>query len=131
VSEEILDGIRDMYDAFLMQDRARFDSHLGAEVTTWESHLPRMVTRPELDRYRDERPPSARPTLAELRVEPGRVDVTGDLAIARYPLIAVAQKQQAAEISRVTDVLRRTDAGWVIVHHQAELSAAETARASA
>lgn len=130
MSDEILDGIRDMYDAYLLQDRVRFDSHLDAEVTTWESHLPRMVTRPELDRYRDERPASARPALTALRVEPERIDVTGDLAIARYLLVAVDQNNTPA-ITRVTDVLRRTESRWLIVHHHAELSAAETARATA
>lgn len=117
----VLAELTDMYDSFLVQDRTRFDSHLDADVTTWESHLPRLVTRDELDAYRDGRAPSAVPQLAELRVDPQRIDVWGDHALARYELIAVPADGADAETTRVTDVFTRTGASWRIIHHHAEL----------
>jgi ketosteroid isomerase-like protein len=117
----VLAAITDMYDAFQSGDRSRFDSHLDAEVTTWESHLPTLVTRPELDSYRDNRTAEERPQLHELRVDPQRIEAWDDHALASYELIAVAEEGIEPEVTRVTDVLRHTDAGWVIIHHHAEL----------
>jgi ketosteroid isomerase-like protein len=117
----VLAAITDMYDAFQSGDRPRFDSHLDSDITTWESHLPRLVTRPELDSYRDNRAPEERPQLHELRVDPQRIETWDDNALARYELVAVAEEGIEPEVTRVTDVLRHTDAGWVIIHHHAEL----------
>ncbi|WP_283133958.1 nuclear transport factor 2 family protein [Rhizohabitans arisaemae] len=114
-------GIDDMYDAFLAADRVRFDGHLDPDITTWETHLPGPLrSRAELDAYRDSRDASgARPTLSRLVARDKRIDVYGDVGVARYLL--VAEKPGApAEHSRVTDVLRRTDDDWLIVHHHAE-----------
>ncbi|GAA3120155.1 DUF4440 domain-containing protein [Streptosporangium carneum] len=121
-AEAISAGIDDMYDAFLRADRARFDGHLHAEVTTWESHLPGPLrTRAELDAYRDERDRSgARPALAGLSAWDKRIDVWGDTGVARYVLVAEPH-DGPAEHSRVTDVLRRADGVWLIVHHHSEL----------
>jgi hypothetical protein len=118
-TEEVLDGLRDMYRGFVEGDRARFDSHLHETTTTWESHLPRLYSRPELDAYRDGRAPADRPAVAELRVEPRRIEVWGGTALAAYLLIVVPAGGAPAESMRVTDVLRREDDGWRIVHHHA------------
>ncbi|MEU4831670.1 DUF4440 domain-containing protein [Streptosporangium sp. NPDC023615] len=117
-------GIDDMYDAFLTADRARFDRHLHAEVTTWETHLPGPLrTRSELDAYRDGRDGSgARPALDRLAAEDKRIDVWGDAGVARYVLVA-EPPDGPAQHSRVTDVFRRVDGDWFIVHHHAELLA--------
>ncbi|WP_440709916.1 YybH family protein [Herbiconiux sp. YIM B11900] len=119
---EVLDEIRDMYDAFLARDRQRFDSHLASDVTTWETPFPRLISRGELDAFRDERPPSVVAQVQSLRVEAERVDVWGDHALARYLLIASKAGAEGEEISRVTDVLLRDPRdGWRIVHHHSEL----------
>lgn len=120
---EIAAGIDDMYDAFLAGDRVRFDRHLHAEVTTWETHLPGPLrTRDQLDAYRAQRDSAgARPQLDRLAPQELRVDVWGDTALARYVLVAVPAGGGPAEHSRVTDVLRRTGDGWRIVHHHSEL----------
>ncbi|MFV2018380.1 nuclear transport factor 2 family protein [Micromonospora sp. LOL_023] len=120
---EIAAGIDDMYDAFLAGDRARFDQHLHAELTTWETHLPGPLrTRDQLDAYRAQRDSAgARPQLDRLAPQELRVDVWGDTALARYVLVAVPAGGGPAEHSRVTDVLRRTADGWRIVHHHCEL----------
>jgi ketosteroid isomerase-like protein len=121
-AERIAAGIADMYDAFLAGDRARFDSHLHPEVTTWETHLPGPLrTRSELDAYREGRDAAGqRPRLDRLDATELRVDVWNDTAAARYVLVAVAAGSDAAEESRVTDVLRRDGGRWLIVHHHAE-----------
>ncbi|MDG4766701.1 nuclear transport factor 2 family protein [Solwaraspora sp. WMMD406] len=122
-SAEIAAGIGDMYAAFLAGDRSGFDRHLHPEVTTWETHLPGPLrTRAELDAYRARRDATgARPVLDRLAPQELRVDVWGDTALARYVLVAVPAGGGAAQHSRVTDVLRRTDDGWRIVHHHSEL----------
>lgn len=120
---EIAAGIDDMYDAFLAGDQARFDRHLHTDVTTWETHLPGPLrTRAELDAYRAGRDAGgSRPVLDRLAAQQLRVDVWGDAAVARYVLVAVAAGGGPEQHSRVTDVLRRTDDGWRIVHHHSEL----------
>jgi hypothetical protein len=118
-TEVVVDGIRDMYDAYVAGDRARFDSHLAVETTTWESHLPRLYDRAELDGYRDGRTPAETPPLIELRVEVQRAEIWGDVALVGYLLVAVPVEGDS-EVARVTDVLRRFDAEWRIVHHHAE-----------
>lgn len=118
----VLDAIRDMYDAFIANDRARFDSHLDAQTTTWESHFPRMYTRAELDGFRDRRTAAERPVLDEMRVEPRRIEVWGDTAIAAYLLVMVTP-DGAAETTRITDVLRLDGDEWRIVHHHAQARA--------
>ncbi|HTJ31734.1 MAG TPA: nuclear transport factor 2 family protein [Dactylosporangium sp.] len=118
---EIAAAIDDMYAAFLAGDRDRFDAHLDADVTTWETHLPGPLrTRAELDAYRDRRDSAGqRPRLAELSAHAKRIDVFGDVGVARYELHARAEDE--VSVTRVTDVLRRTGDGWRIVHHHAEL----------
>lgn len=123
--QEVLTQLEDMYDAFIARDRARFDTHLHASVTTWESHLPDLLPdRLALDRYRDERPASSVPVLESLRVEGAVIDIWADLALARYRLVAVpVHGGQPLAPRRVTDVLRRLDGRWQIVHHHAEAEA--------
>lgn len=121
--------IDDMYDAFLAGDTRRFDTHLHPEVTTWETHLPGPLrTRAELDAYRAQRDSAGtRPALDRLAPEEVWVDVWGDVAVARYVLVSVPAGGGQAQHTRVTDVMRRTDDGWRIAHHHAELVRAEAA----
>jgi ketosteroid isomerase-like protein len=116
-------GIDDLYEAFLANDRDRFDAHLHEDVTTWETHLPGPLrTRRELDEYRDTREQAGqRPKLAELAATEKRIDVWGDVGVARYVLVARESATGPAQYSRVTDVLRCVDGRWRIVHHHSEL----------
>lgn len=120
---EIAAGIDDMYDAFLAGDQQRFDTHLDPDVTTWETHLPGPLrTRAELDEYRARRDAAGqRPKLAVLAPRDKRIDVWDDFGVARYELVAQLGPDDEPEITRVTDVVRRIDGRWVIVHHHAEL----------
>lgn len=120
-NSEILSGLNDMYDSFVRGDRQRFDTHLDEELTAWESHLPRLLDRQGLDSYRDRRTPDQVPRLAELRIVDPAIDVWGDRALARYELVSVpVDEHERVEVRRVTDVLRRTNQGWRIIHHHAE-----------
>ena len=119
---EILDGLNDMYDSFVQGDRQRFDTHLDIELTAWESHLPRLVDREGLDSYRDRRTPEEIPRVTEMRIVDPAIDVWGDRALARYELVSIpVDADEPVQFRRVTDVLRRTDSGWRIIHHHAEL----------
>ena len=118
----------DLYDAVVAGDRPRFDGHLAADVTIWESNVPALMRGvPALARYRDERDArNGPPALVSLNACDRLVDVHGDIAVARYRLVA----RTADDIRefRVTDVLRRAGAGtWHVVHHHAEQRAAEAA----
>ncbi|WP_433528182.1 nuclear transport factor 2 family protein [Micromonospora sp. CA-263727] len=115
--------IDDLYAAFLTGDRQRFDGHLHADVTTWETHLPGPLrSRAELDAYRDQRDAAGqRPRLAVLTAQDKRIDVWGEVGLARYVLVARSGDEDPPSASRVTDVLRRVDGRWQIVHHHAEL----------
>jgi len=120
-ADEVMAGIRDMYDAYMTNDRVRFDSHLHAGTTTWESELPRLYTRAELDAFRDQRGDTGeREVVREIVVEPLRVDTWEDTAVAAYLLRVVMADGTAAGVTRVTDVLRREEGGWRIVHHHAQ-----------
>ncbi|RIV32704.1 nuclear transport factor 2 family protein [Micromonospora radicis] len=115
--------IDDLYAAFLAGDRRRFDGHLHADVTTWETHLPGPLrSRAELDAYRNSRDASGqRPQLALLVARDKHIDVWGATAVARYVLLARSHPDQPLSATRVTDVLRRVGGRWLIVHHHAEL----------
>ncbi|AZS35712.1 hypothetical protein CVS47_00309 [Microbacterium lemovicicum] len=120
-ADEVIAGIRDMYDAFTVNDRERFDSHLHHATTTWESELPRMYTRADLDEFRDRRGDSGeRTVVSEVVVIPQRVEVWGDTAVAAYLLRVVTPDAAPDGVTRVTDVLRRGEDGWRIVHHHAQ-----------
>lgn len=116
-------GIDDMYQAFLAGDRIAFDSHLDPEVTTWETHLPGPLrTRRELDAYRDHRDVTgARPQPTVLAATDKRIDVWGEVGVARYVLVAQDGADGLTQHSRITDVLRLVDGRWLIVHHHSEL----------
>ena len=109
-----------MYDAFLAGDRARFDSHLDPGTTTWESHLPRLFTRADLDAFRDARGPSAGPAVVGLEVQPQRAEAWGETALAAYLLVA-SFDGAPRQVTRVTDLLRLGPDGWRIVHHHAQV----------
>ena len=116
-------GIDDMYAAFVAGDTQRFDGHLHEDVTTWETHLPGPLrTRRELDEYRSTRDAAgARPRLSALNATEKRIDVWGEVAVARYVLVAKDSGGGDDQLSRVTDVLRCVNGRWRIVHHHSEL----------
>lgn len=104
-------------------DRAAFDERLHPEVTVWESADPRLLRGiAQLDELRGPAlAPDQRTTPLPL-VEP--VDIVADrwddTGVVRYLLeVRASAGQPVSELVRVTDVVRRDDFGWRIVHHHA------------
>lgn len=114
--------IKRLYAA--LGDRERFDSHLDPQITIWESDADRMlIGLDELDRLRDERASRSIEDVQSLSVTPEKlhVEVWDDTSMARYLLIARRPGSSTTDQRfRVTDVLRRRDGRWRIVHHHAE-----------
>lgn len=118
---EVAAVIEQLYGA--LGDRPAFDRHLHPDITIWESDAEEMLRgTAELDRLRDTR------ADAEGAERPVRVaaeslltDIWGETAVARYMLrVAHAAPARPDTCFRVTDVLRRTDRRWLIVHHHSE-----------
>ncbi|GAB2621255.1 nuclear transport factor 2 family protein [Pseudactinotalea suaedae] len=117
--DEVAGTIRSLYRA--LGDRPAFDAHLHPEITIWESDAPALLSLAELDALRDQRAAagSRGPAPAWVRPEQIRVDRWEDSAVVRFVLRAHVDGGED-ETFRVTDVLRRDEAGWRIVHHHAE-----------
>lgn len=119
--QEIAEVLEDLYDAYRANDQTRFDSHLSPEVTAWESYFERLYSRGDLDRFREQRAAAGtRPTRSELYADILRTDVWGDTALVRYLLVGRASADAEPETKRVTEVMRKTDGRWLIVHRHAE-----------
>lgn len=120
----IASGIDDMYRAFLAGDQAGFDTHLHDDVTVWETHVPNgLMSRRQLDAYRQGRDlAGSRPRLTGLEAHDKRIDVWGEVGVARYELVAIepGAGDDRPQRARVTDVFRRIGGRWLIVHHHAE-----------
>jgi hypothetical protein len=119
--EEIVAHVRSMYTA--LGDRPRFDAHLDPGILMWESDAEGLLEGlPALDRLRDERRARATGGPAPVSVTPEVVaaDAWGDTGVVRYELWARFDGAAPDECFRVTDVLRRGEDGWRIVHHHAE-----------
>lgn len=113
--------VEDLYRA--LGDREAFDAYLDPRVTVWESDADRMLDGvAELDALRDGRAARGARESAPVSVAPEdiRAEVWDDTAVARYVLRASYPEPAADRCFRVSDVLRRTEAGWRIVHHHAE-----------
>lgn len=104
-----------MYEAYDAGDRAGIDALLTTDATIWDSVEPALiVSRQQLDKVRDARPTDG-PLETGLRAYDEVIDVWGDTALARY-LLRVDFEEGEPEIVRTTTVLRRSSAGWHIVH---------------
>jgi len=105
-------------------DRAAFDARLHPDVTVWESADPRLLCGiNQLDELRG-------PAVAEVdrkaplpSVVP--VDIVaenwGETGLIRYVLeVRSSVGEPLIDRVRVTDVLRKSDSIWAIVHHHAQ-----------
>ncbi|WP_420112073.1 nuclear transport factor 2 family protein [Pseudactinotalea sp.] len=117
--DEVAGTLRSLYRA--LGDRPAFDAHLHPAITIWESDAATLLTLPELDALRDQRAERSVSGAAPAWVRPEqiRVDRWDDTAVARFVLRA-HREGGVDETFRVTDVLRRGEQGWRIVHHHAE-----------
>ncbi|WP_030490659.1 nuclear transport factor 2 family protein [Micromonospora chokoriensis] len=120
MSDELLTTITDLYRS--LGDRPAFDAYLHPDLTFWESDAAGLLTGLRaLDDLRDRRATRAAgsPPLSVVP-EDLRADAWGDTGLVRYLLRARFGDTRPDECFRVTDVLRREDGSWRIVHHHAE-----------
>ena len=119
---ELHDTIVELYRA--LGDRAAFDARLHPELTVWESADPRLMRGiAELDELRGPAiAPEDRVTPLPLVVPTQIVaDAWGDTGVVRYVLeVRETEQSPILETVRVTDVMRRDEEGWRIVHHHAQ-----------
>ena len=119
--EEITATITAMYRA--LGNRPAFDAHLHPALTIWESDAPDLLHGlAALDALRDQRAATAASGVPPTSVVPEQLlaEVWGDTGLVRYVLRATYAGEQPDDCFRVTDVLRRDETGWRIVHHHAE-----------
>lgn len=118
---EVVAHVESMYRA--LGDRPRFDAHLDAGVLMWESDADGLLRGlPALDALRDARRERSAggPRPVDVAPEVLAADAWGDTGVVRYELRARYDDGTPDEVFRVTDVLRRTDGTWRVVHHHAE-----------
>ena len=112
--------IRGIYGAFAEGRVDRIEEALAADCTVWDVFTPHLVRgREERARFHaaDQEQMRARGPLS-WRLGEVLVDVWADVAVARYVLDFEYQPPHAfAGSVRITDVLRRLDGRWLIVHH--------------
>lgn len=119
---EIHDTIVSLYLA--LGDREAFDARLDPKITVWESADARLLRGIEqLNELRGPAIPLAERTTPLPLVVPTDIlaDAWGDTGVVRYILeVREVEDGPLIETVRVTDVMRRDERGWRIVHHHAQ-----------
>jgi uncharacterized protein (TIGR02246 family) len=118
--EEVATVIRAIFRAFADGQPERIADVQHPDCTVWDVFTPRLLRgRAELERFHaaDQVQKSRR---GPLRLEVGEplVDVWDDTAVARYVVDFSYEPPEALDGQvRVTDVLRRSEGRWLVVHH--------------
>ena len=118
---EIEGVIRGIFDAFENHDPAGIEAGMHVGATVWDVFVPRLfrgtAERAEFHAA-DQEQMQARGPLS-LTMDTPIVDAWGEAtAIAKYTLSFTYQPPNATGGSvRITDVLRKIDGKWLIVHH--------------
>lgn len=111
--------VASVYAGFLAGDPAAVDRALAPDVTIWNhDHPPLLIGRADLDAVRAERNADTTPGPAVVSLTPRDVlvDGHGDVVWCRH-LLDVTTADGVTSTARVTDVLRRADDRWSVVHH--------------
>ena len=113
--------IRGIFSNFARGNPAGIEAAESADVTVWDVFTPQLIQgQKALKEFHatDKAQMESRGTL-HLNVEDGMViDVWGDTAVARYYINFTYDPPNATSGRiRITDVLRRIDAQWLVVHH--------------
>lgn len=116
--------LTDLYDAFLAGDRERLEAHLDEGCTMWDSTIPALRTKADLQAGRgggDNDPGYPSPVGLEA-AEPVVGLLADDAAWETHVLTARFPDSSLDEVLRCTSVLRRDGGGtWRVVHHHEEL----------
>jgi ketosteroid isomerase-like protein len=120
VEEEISNIIKGVFRAFEDHNPDGIETYMHPDVTVWDVFTPQLIMgQEERDKFHqdDQAQMQARGPLT-LRIDEPVVDAWGDAAIARYYLEYDYQPPNAASGKvRITDVFRKVDGKWLIVHH--------------
>ncbi len=112
--------IRGIFDNFAAHRSDDIESALDDDCTIWDVFQPDLIRGPaERARFHaaDQAQMQARGTLT-LTVGTPLIDIWDDTAVARYVVSFRYEPPNAAEGTvRITDVLRRRNGQWVVVHH--------------
>ncbi len=120
IQNELARIIRARYAAFKNDDIETLESHLHDNATVWDVFQPQLFRgRAERLAFResDHEQMRARGALT-LNIDEPVVDIFGETAIARYYLtFSYTPPNPISGHVRVTDVFRRIDGEWTIMHH--------------
>lgn len=117
--EAVWAAVATVYAGFLGGDDGAVDGVLDPTVTIWNhDHAPLLHGTADLDAVRAARgaDPAPGPAVTALAPHGVLVDAEGDVAWCRH-LLAVTTADGTTSTARVTDVLRRREGRWTIVHH--------------
>ena len=117
---EITAIIKGIFDAFTDHNPEGIDQRMHPDSTVWDVFTPHLIRgTEERDKFHadDQKQMQARGPLT-ITVEDPVVDAWNDTAIARYYLnYSYEPPNAAAGRVRITDVFRKTDGTWLIMHH--------------
>lgn len=119
-TQAIANIIKGVFKAFENHSPEGIEEHMHPDVTVWDVFTPQLIRgKEEREKFHrdDQAQMQARGPLT-LKLEEPVVDSWGDSAIARYYLEYDYQPPNAAQGRvRITNVFRRIDGRWLIVHH--------------
>ncbi|MCH8110444.1 MAG: DUF4440 domain-containing protein [Proteobacteria bacterium] len=121
LQQEIEAVIHGIFDAFQNHDPAGIEAGMHPAATVWDVFVPRLfrgaAERAEFHAA-DQKQMQSRGPLT-LTIDPPIVDGWGeDMAIAKYTVSFAYEPPNATNgIVRITDVLRKIDGRWLVVHH--------------
>ncbi|MCB2108571.1 MAG: nuclear transport factor 2 family protein [Rhodobacteraceae bacterium] len=120
LEREVSTIIRGVFDAFQNHVPGGIENHMTEDATVWDVFTPHLIRgRAERDKFHadDQAQMQARGKLT-MTIDDMEVDGWDDTALARYYVNFKYEPPNATEGSvRVTDVLRKIDGRWMIVHH--------------
>lgn len=113
---------QEMYAGFEEGNRARTDQHIHESCTIWDSgHWGMVVGLDGLNAVRAARPTGPDlPVVASLTALEPRIDVIGDIAIARHLARVVYEGDVPDKHIRNTGIWRRFPEGWKLIHNHEE-----------
>ena len=120
VAQEITAIIKGIFTAFEDHDPDGIEGHMHPDATVWDVFTPHLIRgTEEREKFHadDQKQMQARGPLT-LSIDEPVVDTWADTAIARYYLSYKYEPPNAAEGQvRITDVFRKINGKWMIVHH--------------
>jgi ketosteroid isomerase-like protein len=117
---EIAAIITGIFDSFAEHNPEGIDNHMHPDATVWDVFTPQLIRgTEERDKFHaeDQKQMQARGPLT-MNVEEPEIDAWDDTAIARYYLdYSYEPPNPASGRVRITDVFRKVDGNWLVVHH--------------